>query len=302
MEEPVREPSATPDPGLPNWVYGLVAVVLIAATAAFYSAWSERSRAEKLAAAYEAMSLSLNETRMKLEQVSGELESQKVKPEAPKPAERAPAEASGRKAPAPARQSAQRASAAKPAPAEDGRWKKVDAALDEQQRRLAATEDALGRTREEFENRLTSTSSELSGSIARTQEELEVLRKRGERLYYEFDLTKSKQFTRVGPVSIALRKAHQKRQYANLQLIVDDVKIEKKNVNLYEPVLFYPADYAQPLELVINRIEKGAIHGYLSEPRYRQSQLAAKPPAAGETAAAPAGSGAVLQSRTGEAR
>lgn len=298
MEEPFREPSATTDPGLPNWAYGLVAVLLIAATAAFYSAWSERSRAEKLTTAYDAMSVSLNETRAKLEQITRELETQKMKPEVA-----GPAEAPARKAPALARRSSQPASGAKSAPAEDGRWKRVDAALAEQQRRLAATEDMLGRTREEFENRLSATSSELSGSIARTQEELAELRKRGDRLYYEFDLAKSKQFTRVGPVSISLRKAHTKKQYANLQLIVDDVKIEKKNINLYEPVLFYPTDYAQPLELVINRIEKGAIHGYLSEPRYRLSQLAAKP-AEGATAPAPAPpeSGVVLQSRSGEAR
>jgi hypothetical protein len=147
---------------------------------------------------------------------------------------------------------------------DDPRWKKVQAQLDEQGKQIESTRSDLSNAR-----------TELSGSIARTHEELVVLQKKGERNYYEFDIAKSKEFKRNGPLGIRLRKANTKNQYADLQLMVDDVSLTKKHVNLYEPVMFYTADGAQPAELVINSITKNHIRGYISEPKYRQSELAA---------------------------
>jgi hypothetical protein len=302
MEEPIRNQSSTTSSGLPNWVYGMVALLLLAATGAFYSAWSEHRRAEQLATAYDEMSVSLNQTRSKLELLAVQLEAQRPKPEGSKTSGRASSGATGQKAASRARGAAASSAGAKRTGEEEARWNRVNSALTEHEKRIAATQEALGRTREDLEGQLGATRTELTGSIARTREDLEELRKRGERHYYEFDLTKSKQFTRVGPLSLALRKAHTKKQYANLQLIVDDVRVEKKNINLYEPVLFYPADYAQPLELVINRIEKNAIHGYVSEPRFRMSELAAKPAETPAAPTAPAATSVALQSRPADAR
>jgi hypothetical protein len=55
---------------------------------------------------------------------------------------------------------------------------------------------------------------------------------------------------------------------------VNDSEVSKKHVNLYEPVLFYPEGYSQPLQLVINSIGKDAARGYVSEPKYKSSELA----------------------------
>jgi len=59
-----------------------------------------------------------------------------------------------------------------------------------------------------------------------------------------------------------------------LELLVDDRSLSQKHVNLYQPVMFYTPDIPQPVELVINSITKDHIHGYVSAPRYRQSELA----------------------------
>jgi len=148
--------------------------------------------------------------------------------------------------------------------AEDARWKKV-------QSELQAHQQAIDATR----NDLTQAKNELGSSIARTHDELVVLQRKGERNYYEFDIDKSKKAYRAaGPVGIQLRKANTKKQYADLHLSVDDTQLEKKHVNLYEPVTFLNTDSGQPVQLVIQRITKDHIHGYVAEPKYRASELA----------------------------
>lgn len=148
---------------------------------------------------------------------------------------------------------------------EDPRWKKMQGQLDDQAKQIDATRQDL-----------TSARTELQGSIATTHEELVLLQKKGERSYYEFDLDKSKQFQPEGPVGVQLRKANTKHEYADLDMLIDDLKVSKKHVNIYEPVFFYPADSKMPIELVINKISKDHIHGYVSEPKYKGADLEAK--------------------------
>jgi hypothetical protein len=154
---------------------------------------------------------------------------------------------------------------------DDPRWKQFQSKLDAQNARLDEQGQAIESTRQD----LYSAKSELSGSIARTHDEVVLLQKKGERNYYEFDLNKAKQFRAAGPVGVKLRKANTKHQFADLELMVDDVDLQKKHVNLYEPVVFYAADSGVPIELVINKITKDHIHGYVSEPKYKRSQLTA---------------------------
>lgn len=146
---------------------------------------------------------------------------------------------------------------------EDSRLKKMQSQL-----------DAQGKEIDDTRNDLSSTRTELTGSIAKTHGELVLLEKKGERNYYEFDISKSKQFQHDGHVGIRLRKANVKHQYADLELQVDDRDLSQKHVNLYQPVMFYTPDTPQPLELVINNVSKDHIHGYVSVSKYRQSELA----------------------------
>ena len=159
---------------------------------------------------------------------------------------------------------ARRPASAHRAVAQDPRFKKLQSQL-----------DAQGRAIDETRSDLLSARTELTGSIARTHGELVVLQKKGERNYIEFDLSKSKEFKRAGPLSISLRKANTKHQFADLALIVDDRNLTQKHVNLYQPAMFYEPDVPQPIEVVINDISKDHIHGYVSAPKYKKSELAA---------------------------
>jgi hypothetical protein len=147
--------------------------------------------------------------------------------------------------------------------------------LADQQRIIQETQDSVQKTRTDLEGNLQSTRDDLNGSIAKNHEELVALERKGERSYYEFNLQKSKEFTREGPMSISLRKSNDKHKYCDLAMIVNDSEVSKKHVNLYEPVLFYPEGYSQPLQLVINTIGKDAVGGYVSEPKYKSSEIAA---------------------------
>ena len=171
--------------------------------------------------------------------------------------------------------------------AEEKRYKELQSKLDAQSQAIDATRTDLS-----------SAKTELGGAIARTHDELVVLQRKGERNYYEFDLDKSKQFTRVGPMGVALRKADTKHQFADLELMVEDTKLQKKHVNLFEPIMFYRPDTQTPVEMVINRVVKNHIHGYISEPKWRSSQLQAA--SAGSNDSGNSGSSNGVASNTGQ--
>jgi len=176
--------------------------------------------------------------------------------------------------------------ARRPHALENQSWKKIENQLAEQQKAIATTQQDLEKSRTDLEGKLTSTHDELSGSIAKTHDELVALERKGERKYYEFDLEKSKQFQHVGPLSLSLRKTNTKHEYYDMALVVDDRELNKKHVNLYEPVWIYPADSHQPLEVVVNRITKDGVHGYVSAPKYAESENAAAGAEAGSESAA----------------
>jgi predicted nucleic acid-binding Zn-ribbon protein len=131
---------------------------------------------------------------------------------------------------------------------------------------VAVTQEQLEETR----TRLQRTMGDLgiqSGLIARNSEELDELRQRGERDYFEFDIRKSKQYTRVGMVSIRLNKTDTKRQKFTMTLLESDKRIEKKDKTLLEPVQFYLPGTRHLLEIVVFDIKKNHITGYLSTPK-----------------------------------
>ena len=64
-------------------------------------------------------------------------------------------------------------------------------------------------------------------------------------------------------------------------MMVDDFQLQKKNINLFEPVWITLSDRPQPVELVVNEIHKDLIKGYISEPKYKKSELAASAAAPG---------------------
>jgi len=114
------------------------------------------------------------------------------------------------------------------------------------------------------------------------------LEQKGERNYFEFDLTKSKHFQRVGPIGVALHKVNTKHDFFDLAMLVNDFALDKKHVSLFEPVLIYPSDSKQAMELVVNHISKNRVHGYLSVPKYSEAEASATSPS-GASDSSPAG-------------
>jgi len=161
------------------------------------------------------------------------------------------------------------------APAVDKKYEQLQAQLTEQEKQLKETQDEVAKDRSDLEGTINSTRDDLNGSIAKTHDELVALEKRGERSYFEFDLSKAKQFQRVGPITLSLRKSDTKHKSYDLAMIVDDNELQKKKVNLYEPIWIHTETDSQPVQIVVNRIDKDTIHGYISAPKYKPSELAA---------------------------
>lgn len=105
-----------------------------------------------------------------------------------------------------------------------------------------------------------------SGLIATNHNELEILKHKGDRNYYEFTLRKG-QRQAVSTIGLELRKADQKHSRFTLNVYADDKKIEKKDRGLNEPVQFYTGKDHDLYELVVNNISKNEVQGYVSTPK-----------------------------------
>jgi predicted nucleic acid-binding Zn-ribbon protein len=109
----------------------------------------------------------------------------------------------------------------------------------------------------------------MSGLIAHNHDDLDELKRRGDRNYYEFKISKSKTAQRVGPVQVTLNKTDQKKGKYTMTVFVDDRSIEKKDKTAGEPVQFYlkGATRMTPYEIVVFDVGKNDINGYLSTPK-----------------------------------
>jgi hypothetical protein len=106
-----------------------------------------------------------------------------------------------------------------------------------------------------------------SGLIATTRQDLEYLKHKGDRNYYEFTLSKSKTPMPVSTVSLQLKKADVKKGKYTLNVLADDRTIEKKDRNMNEPVQFYTVRDHQLYELVVFEVAKNKVSGYVSTPK-----------------------------------
>jgi len=246
----------------------LVAAAVVAGVIGLGGGFYSFNQARQFAATQQTTNAALSEMQKQMKEMSGQMS-------AITSVQRQPvAEVEVRTKPA--RRSVEAAAAERPRPVGgDPRIGSLEGRLAEQAGRIEGTQRMVEETRKDLEGKLASTKDELNTSIARTHEEVVALRKRGERDYFEFKLMKSKDFRPVGPVSLSLRKADTKRQRYNMELYVDDFKLQKKDINLYEPVYFTVQDRPQPLELVVNHISKDRVEGYVSMPKYKTSELAA---------------------------
>lgn len=109
--------------------------------------------------------------------------------------------------------------------------------------------------------------SEIGTLIARNHDEIDELRRLGEREYVEFTITGKNKPQKVGNVTVELKGVNPKRNQYSVAMMVEDKRFEKKNRALNEPILFYTAGTHQAEEVVINKVSKNQISGYLSMPK-----------------------------------
>lgn len=116
-------------------------------------------------------------------------------------------------------------------------------------------------------NSLQMTKGEFGTLIARNHDQIEELRRMGERDYYEFTIDKKNERSKVGTLMVELRGTNPKKTQYSVTIFVDDQRHEKKNLTANEPLYFFSPGSRAPLEFVVNSVNKDKIAGYLSVPK-----------------------------------
>jgi len=130
---------------------------------------------------------------------------------------------------------------------------------------IASTRSDLAATKAKLETAIGDLNVH-SGLIAKSHDELELLKHKGDRNYFEFNL-KRKQRSPISTVSLELKKTDPKKSRFTLNVYADDHTIEKKDRTLGEPLQFYTGRDRQLYEVVIFNVTKDGISGYLATPK-----------------------------------
>jgi chromosome segregation ATPase len=109
--------------------------------------------------------------------------------------------------------------------------------------------------------------SELGTLIARNHDEVDQLRRLGERDYVEFTIAGKNKPQKVGNITVELKGVNEKKNQANIAMTVEDKRFEKKNRALNEPIFFYISGTHIPEEIVVNKVGKDQVSGYVSIPK-----------------------------------
>jgi len=131
---------------------------------------------------------------------------------------------------------------------------------------IAETQQDLASTKQQLQ-RTIGDAGVMSGLIARNHDELDMLKHKGDRSYFEFTLQKGAKPTLLSTVKLQLKKVDEKHSKYTLDVSSDDRNIEKKDKSLDEPVQFYSGKDPALFELVVNVISKNQVSGYLSTPK-----------------------------------
>lgn len=125
------------------------------------------------------------------------------------------------------------------------------------------------------QNDLKMARSELGTLIASNHEDIEQLRRLGERDYIEFTIDTKNKPQKVGAFMVELKGTNPTKKRFNVSLIVDDARIDRKNLPINEPIFFHQGNDRRPLELVVNTVAKDKVTGYISVPKAGGTQSAA---------------------------
>jgi len=141
---------------------------------------------------------------------------------------------------------------------------------------LGTTKASLEETRAQLQRTIGDLGVQ-SGLIANTRGDLEALKHKGDRQYYEFTLLKGANPQAFSTVALQLKKTDPKRGKYTLNVTADDRTIEKKDKNASEPVQFYTGRDHMLYEMVVWTVNKNKITGYLSTPKNAPVPVTATP-------------------------
>ena len=131
---------------------------------------------------------------------------------------------------------------------------------------VSATRSDLESTKAKLDRAIGDLTRE-SEIIATTHDELQLLKHKGDRNYYEFTLNKGKDTTQVATVGLQLKSTDPKKSQFTLYVLADDKRIEKKDKSINEPLQFYSGKDHNLFEVVVNTVEKNKVTGYLATPK-----------------------------------
>jgi len=120
---------------------------------------------------------------------------------------------------------------------------------------------------ESTKNNLQMARGEFGTLIAKNHDEIEELRRLGQRDYYEFTIDKKNMREKVGDLMVELKNVNQKKNLYSVALYVDDSRYDKKNRSVNEPIYFFTRGTRAPMEFTVNQVGKDKIAGYLSVPK-----------------------------------
>ena len=109
--------------------------------------------------------------------------------------------------------------------------------------------------------------SEMGTLIARNHDEIDQLRRTGQRDYFEFTVQRKGGATKVGGIQVELKDTNTRKNRYTINVLADDNSFEKKDRSVNEPIFFYTGGTRAALELVINKVTKTTATGYLSTPK-----------------------------------
>ncbi|MFI5095341.1 MAG: hypothetical protein WCE50_06235 [Candidatus Acidiferrum sp.] len=124
-------------------------------------------------------------------------------------------------------------------------------------------------------NNLQMARSEMGTLIARNHDEIDQLRRMGQRDYFEFTVTRKGGSQKVGTIQVQLKDTNTKKNQFTINVLADDKNFEKKNRSVNEPIFFYTGGTRAALELVVNKVTKTTASGYLSIPKAPETTAAA---------------------------
>ena len=245
-----------------KWILLILAIVYVAGS--LYFLFDLRSRSEQMAKEQEASKTQLGELTKRMQSAEAEAEAlgQQVGITKKELAQRAAD-----------LQRSQRAAEARLEQAQKEQISQVTGEVAGVKTEVGGVKTDVASTRTELEAtraKLESTIGDLgvqSGLIAHTRDDLEALKHKGDRNYYEFSLNKGAKPSPISTVSLQLKKTDAKKGKFTLNVTADDRTIEKKDRNVSEPIQFYTGRDHMLYELVVWTVDKNKVSGYLTTPK-----------------------------------